>query len=409
MSLTADSSGRIDGVFTIPADVPAGSKLVEFIGATTQAQATFVGRGTLKTEELRMINSVVNRRLLTWKGDPLAQTFILNQDYQVAALDLWFCDVGPTNVLIQIRDVALGVPTLDVVAETLLTPDEITTSGPTRFKFPPVVLEADREYAVVVACNDAVSSVAIAELGQFDATAQQWVTSQPYQIGVLLSSSNNRTWTPHQTKDLTFRLVAADYDVETNTTLEGSTTRTVALDDVEVVDADQLVVFAAVERPTSDTNVVFNVGVDGETYSVVEGQPFTLAERYTGTVTLEAVLSGTYTASPRLHRDVHLLSGKRLESSDYVSRAMQCTDGTKLTLYYNALLPGSASVDAFYEADGGGWVALPIVDGDELGNGWLEVKREVTSLSQPETRIKLVINGSARALPKIKNLRVAVI
>ncbi len=409
MSVSANSAGRIDGTFTIPPDVPAGSKLVEFIGAQTRADATFVGRGTLRTEELRMINSIVNRRLLTWNGDPLAQTFILDSDYQVAAVDLWFCDIGPTNVLVQIRDVALGVPTLDVVAETLMTPDEITTDGPTRFKFPPVVLEASREYAIVLACNDAVSSVAIGELGQFDAENQQWVTSQPYQIGVLLSSSNNRTWTPHQTKDLTFRLLAADYNVETNTTLAGETTRTVALESQDVVDADQLVVFAAVERPTSDTNVVFNVGVDGTTYTVVEGQTFTLAARYTGTVTLEAVLSGTHTASPRLHRDVHLLAGERLETSDYVSRAMQCLDGTKLTLYYNALLPGAASVDAFYEADGGGWVALPIVDGTPLGNGWLEIKCEATGLNQPETRIKLTLNGSARALPKVKNLRVAVI
>ena len=409
MTVAADSNGRIDGTFTVPPEVPAGSKLVEFIGTQTRADATFVGRGTLKTEELRMVNSVVNRRLLTWKNDPLAQTFILDSDYQVAAVDLWFCDIGPTNVLMQIRDVALGVPTLDVVAETLLTPAEITTDGPTRFKFPPVVLEADREYAIVLACNDAISSVAIGELGQFDAENQQWVTSQPYQIGVLLSSSNNRTWTPHQTKDLTFRLLAADYNVETNTTLAGETTRTVALDDADVVDADQLVVFAAVERPTSDTNVVFNVGVGGTTYTVIEGQTFTLAARYTGTVTLEAVLSGTYTSSPRLHRDVHLLAGKRLESSDYVSRAMQCAGGTKLTLYYNALMPGAASVDAFYEDDEGAWVPLPIIEGTELGNGWLEVKREFVGIDQPETRIKLTLNGSARALPKVKNLRVAVI
>lgn len=409
MSVAANSEGRIDGTFVIPPDVPAGSKLVEFVGAQTRANATFIGRGTLKTEELRMIHGIVNRRLLNWEGDPLAQTFILNQDYQVAALDLWFCDIGPSNVLVQIRDTAVGLPTLDVVAEALLTPGEITLDGPTRFKFPPVVLEADREYALVLACNDAVSSVAIAELGQFDASSQQWVTSQPYQIGVLLSSSNNRTWTPHQTKDLMFRLLAADYDVETNTTLAGETSRTVALADVEVVDADHLVVHAVVERPTPDTNVVFNVTVAETVYTVIEGQFITLPARYTGTVQMSASLIGTYAASPLLHPEVYLTAGTRLETSDYVSRVMQCAGGTKITLYYDALLPGAASVDAFYEADGGGWEELSIIEGTPLGDGWIEVKCEFNGINQPETRVKLVINGSARALPKVKNLRVAVI
>lgn len=419
MSVVADVGGRVEGQFVIPAGVPAGAKLVEFLGAQTYASASFVGRGMLRTDELRLITTVINpvqtsaRRFgvagRSATADPLAQTFMINRRRQIAAIDLWFCAIGTSNVLLQIRDVTLGIPTLDVVAEALLTPAQITLDGPTRFRFPPTVLEPNHEYALVVMCNDAVSSVWIGEIGQFDAHLQSWVTEQPYQIGVLLSSSNNRTWTPHQTKDLAFRLIAANYNVTTNSHTEGETTRVVALDPVDVVDADHLIVIASVERPSADTSVVFNVGVGAAMYAVMERQPFTLPARYTGQVTLEAVLTGTFEESPVLHRDVALVSGTRVESSDYVSRAMPALGGTKLTLYYDAITPGASNVSAHYEDDDGQWVALPIVDATQLGNGLVEVRHEMTGLDQPETRIKLVLNGTALARPRVRDLRVAII
>ena len=253
--------------------------------------------------------------------------------------------------------------------------------------------------------------MATAGIGEFDQSAQQWVTSQPYQIGVLLSSSNNRTWTAHQTKDLAFRLLACDYNVQTNEVFEGSTRKVIALEPQTVTNADHLIVLAAVDRPTADTDVVFNVTVDGTTYSVMEAQPFTLNARYSGEVQMEAVLTGTYTASPTLYRDIHLIAGTRLASSDYISRAMQTNIGlnetVKITAYYDVFLPGTASVDAYYESAAGVWTALPIVGGTELGNGWQEVKREIEGFDGLETRVKLVLNGSGLQNPRVKNLRVA--
>lgn len=412
MPVVANANGQVSGTFQIPADVPAGSKLVQFQGTATDASATFVGRGTLKIDELRAVTTLINRRLLTWTGDPLAQTFVMTQRQQVAAVDLWFTAIGTTNVLIQIREVATGLPTLDVVAEALLTPSEITLAGWTRFRFSPTILEADREYALVVACNDSVSALAVAGLGEFDENAGVWVTSQPYQVGVLLSSSNNRTWTPHQTRDLTFRLLACDYDVETNILEEGQTKKIVSLDSVTVTDADHLIVIAAIDRPTPDCDVVFEVTVDDTVYMVSENQPWTLPERYSGEITWDAILTGTFTDSPALFPDISLVAGKRHIESEYISRAIQTNigadPGVKITAYYDALFPSTASADAFVENGDGVWLALPVVDGTELGDGWIEVKREMTDFDKTETRIKLVLKGSALALPRIKNLRVAI-
>jgi hypothetical protein len=410
MAITANAQGEIKGKFTIPENIPAGTKLVEFSGDTTEATATFVGRGVITVEDLRVVTTQINRRLLTWKGDPLAQTFSLAERLQIAAVDLWFTAIGTTNILVQIREVELGLPAPIVLAEALLTPAEVTVNDWTRFTFTPTMLEAERDYAVIIACNDATAAVAVAGIGEWDADAEQWVTAQPYQIGVLLSSSNNRTWTPHQTHDLTFRLLACDYNVVGNDRQNGVATKTVALTSQTVTDADHLVVLAAVERPTPDCDVIFNVTVDDQVYTVMEDQSFTLAERYTGTVDLEAVLIGTYTASPVLHPDVHLVAGTRLTECDYITRAMQTNIGLSptvtLTAYFDVVRPGSASVTAYYEASESVWAELPVISSTPLGNEWVEIKCVVDDFTGLDTRLKLTLAGTAWEQPQVKNLRV---
>lgn len=405
--LIANADGLIGGRFTIPAKIPAGAKRVDFLGEATTATATFIGRGVLKTEELRVITSQVNRRTLSWFGDPLAETFILDKTKQIAAVDLWFTAKGGSNVLIQIRDVSLGLPTADVIAEAILPPAQIKLNGFTRFKFPPALLEAGHEYAIVAACNDAVTALAIGELGKFDAVANRWVTSQPYTIGVLLSSSNNRTWTAHQAADLTFRLIAADYSVVSNTVVSGSPQRTVALEPLTLTNADHLIVLAAAERPSADTNVVFDLDLGGALYSVIEGQRLTLPASYSGPLTWSARLIGTYEESPRLYPDIHLVVGTRLMSGDYLSRLIQAEGGTRVAVYYQALTPGSASVKALLD-NGGVWVTLPVVSGTPIGDGWVEVACVLTGFAQPETRVKLELTGTAQARPRVRNLRVAI-
>lgn len=419
MSLTADGLGVVEGKFTIPAGIPVGSKLVEFDGSETEAAATFIGRGVLKIEDLRLVNRITTTRVLRQDLDPLAQTFTappavdpsgsVVTTRQVAALDLWFTAVGPSNVLVHIRETSLGVPTNIVIAEALLMPSQITVGAWTRFKFTPVSLEPNREYCIVVMCDDAVAEVATAGIGEFDADNQQWVAAQPYQVGVLLSSSNGSTWTAHQTKDLAFRLLTCDYNVDTNTVFEGSTTKVVTLPPVTVVDADHLMVLAAIVRPTADCDVVFTVTVDGEDYETLEGRPFTLAARFSGEVTWVATLTGTFTDSPILHKDIHLVVATRLSGSTYVTRQMECYSGTSVTMYYDATLPTPATVTAEIEDGAGNWEAFPLEVATALGDGIYEYKHTYTLLTdEDQTRVKLTLSGSGVALPVVKNLRVAI-
>lgn len=459
MSLIANNDGEVRGRFSIPEGLPAGSKEVVFSGPSSMARATFIGQGHINTIDRRRVLTTHTQRTIAsgggydygggnidswayvnwgnWSGpwyyssadypnfpggqtfsssyngvsafDPLAQTFVLASTTQVMGVDLWFTTkgTGRQNVLVQLREVVNGIPSYGVIAQATLNPDQITLDAWTRFAFPPATLNANQEYAIVVGANDSVSAIATATLGEYDAAAAQWVTSQPYQIGVMLSSSNNLTWTPHQTSDLTFRLLATAYPSEVNT----PPTRTIALEAVDVVDADQLIILATVERPNAACHVVFKITAGSDTYQVMERQVLTLRARFTGTLTWEAVLTGTPYASPVLYKDLQLVAGERLTSSNYISAALDTkVSPTRLTVdmhvYVDTYLPSGTTLTATAEV-GAAWLPLDLVGSTELGEGWVEQQYLLEDIAETQTRLELVMTGTAVRRPILRNLRVA--
>jgi hypothetical protein len=207
-ALVANSSGVISGTFTIPGNVPTGVKPVVCQGNQgTVGQAEFVGEG----EEIT-VNRLRRRR--GRQIDPLAQTFRLDEGRWITSVDVQFKTIGDATkpVVLEIREVELGLPTSIALAEGTLSMASVSTTGWTRITFNrPVWLQADVEYAMVLLSDDALHAVAIAQGGKYDSTAGQFVTSQPYTVGTLLKSSNASTWTPFQEADLTFKLNAATF------------------------------------------------------------------------------------------------------------------------------------------------------------------------------------------------------
>ncbi|MGL4459789.1 MAG: hypothetical protein ACRCUB_15640, partial [Plesiomonas shigelloides] len=208
MALVADQKGTLRGKFTIPAKVQAGSKSVELVGnGGSRGSAVFVGEGILVSEVLQNVT-----RTTTTYYDPLAQTFSLTEESQIGGVEVIVTAKGSTPISVQIRETQTGFPTQSILAESSIEPANITVGAWNRFEFKtPVRILANVEYAIVVLCNDPDGAVAIAELGKWDSTNGRWVTQQPYQVGVLLSSSNASTWTAHQDRDMTFRLLARRY------------------------------------------------------------------------------------------------------------------------------------------------------------------------------------------------------
>lgn len=398
----ANASGLLTGSFQIPPAIPAGAKLVEFLGAGgSYGSAIYVGRGQIVTETRRRILTTVVRR---W--DPLAQTFTLPERRTIGGLELWFTTKGgAAPVIVQIRETQVGIPTTTVLSEGRLLASDIKTDGnPTRITLDPVALEANREYAIVVLTDDANHAVSVAELGKYDPRAG-WVTAQPYQIGVLLSSSNGITWTPHQTQDLTFRLLGCRFS---------QTSKTVSLGQYTVTNLSDVMALAGVERPAAGTDVQFLVtDAQGRIYTLSEDQGLALSEKLSGNLAVSAKLTGTETASPILYPGTQLVFGTLEAAGDYLSRAIPAAGTFNVSVTFDALTPGTSSASVQAESGTpGSFQALSLSSGLEVGNGWVERTYKATSLvgvgADRTTRVKLALSGNPQHRPFVRNLRVIV-
>lgn len=398
----ANASGLLTGSFQIPQAIPAGAKLVEFLGAGgSYGSATYVGRGQIVTETRRRILTTVVRR---W--DPLAQTFTLPERRTIGGLELWFTvKGGSAPVIVQIRETQVGMPTTSVLTEGRLLAADIKTDGnPTRITLDPVALDANREYAIVVLTDDANHAVAVAELGKYDPRTG-WVTAQPYQIGVLLSSSNGITWTPHQTQDLTFRLLGCRFTQQS---------KTVSLGQYTVTNLSDVMALAGVERPAAGTDVQFlATDAQGRIYTLSEDQGLALSEKLSGNLAVSAKLTGTETASPILYPGTQLVFGTLEAAGDYLSRAIPAAATFNVAVTFDALTPGTSSVTVQAEsATSGSFQALSLFSGVEVGNGWVERTYKATSLvgvgADRTTRVKLALSGTPQHRPFVRNLRVIV-
>lgn len=407
MPLIADNSGKIKGKFTVPANVPAGTKLVQFIGNQgSYGEATYTGRGIITTEERRRVTVITDIRrnettVVLTRFDPLAQTFTLSESRHIGGIDLWFSNRGTKRVVVQIRDTSLGMPTQTVLAEGDIMPSSININGTsTRITWQPVWLEAGHEYAIVLLTDDGDAAVRVAELGKYDATHARWVTSQPYQVGVLLSSSNASTWTPHQNRDLTFRLLGARFT---------ENTRTVDLGSVTATSVSDFIALANVERVASDTDVQFTLTEqDGTEHKLSDDLPIALRARVTGPLSVKALLSGSALRSPVLYPGIQIVLGNMSETADYVTRAITAGSNSKVSITYEALMTGTADVKVYIQKADGTWQLIDLTTGKAVGDSWVERTHILSSFSATETRVKLVLSGNILYRPKMRSLRVVI-
>ncbi|MND16893.1 hypothetical protein D3C76_362370 [compost metagenome] len=403
MALVADQTGTLKGKFTIPANVQAGSKSVELTGSGgSLGNAVFVGEGILVSEVLQN----VTRTNQTYY-DPLAQTFSLPEENQIGGVEVVVTAKGSTPISIQIRETQTGFPTQSILAEASRDPSQITVGAWNRFEFKtPVRILANVEYAIVVLCNDPVGAVAIAELGKWDSTNSRWVTQQPYQVGVLLSSSNASTWTAHQDRDLTFRLLARRYT---------ETSRELDLGKVTVVDATDLVVLAMADNPATgaDSELVLTLP-NGSVVSTSDNQGINLAGNISGDIGVKARLRATQKASAMLYPGSQLVVGKIATTAEYVSRAVDAdATGCKVRIIFDGQIPSGASVSVFIKGvdESDTWQAVsqdPDKEPIPVGNSVYEYNYLIAAVQEAKIRVKLVLTGTPAARPYIYNLRVSI-
>ena len=243
--LKTDNQGKLSAVFTVPNNDTlrfetgirtlkvTDTETVDSALSTTSAFTNFMANGSLTSTQTEVIstrngrvvtesvnesraNQIVTRSLETRWVDPLAQSFLIEQEEGVFinSIEVFFSakDGGGLPVTCSIRQMLNGSPTQKVLpfAEKTLYPNEITVSSDaqtaTKFTFPsPVYLNPNTEYCFVLESNSNAYLTWVGQMGDFDVHTKEPIDRQPY-AGVLFKSQNSSTWSPEQLQDLKFNI-----------------------------------------------------------------------------------------------------------------------------------------------------------------------------------------------------------
>lgn len=397
---TASGSGVVTGAFTVPANaITAGTKRVIAVGAAgSKAEANFTGQGIVEIETVQR-TVTVNNFSRTGK-DPLAQTFTLNQGRFITGIDVRFCAKGNVArpVEVEIREVDNGEPTQKIVAQTRVDMAGVVVNTWTSITFAmPVWLPADREFCFVLKTSDNAHALSIATIGKFDATAQRWVSKQPYTIGVLLASSNDSTWTPLQGSDLAMRIRAAKF---------APISKTVNLGTFTVANASDLMVRAATLIPTAAARIDFEIErANGEIHTVRSGQNWQLTQYISENVIVRAKLSGNSKVSPVLFPHALLVAGELQASGTYVSRIMEFGAAVRVSALMMHRLPAGSSLTVDYDLGDNTWLALTAQAPKTLNDGWSEQEFRKLAITGTQGRIRITLAGTPAARPEISDVR----
>lgn len=236
-STESDTSGiasyNAEGLLSVQGDVQVETRF----GGFATSEVTVSESRTFSTVE-----SVVSRR----RFDPVAQTFFIQDDKPdgvfLSDIEIFFAQkptdttIGVEGYLVQVEN---GLPTTKVVpgSKVFLENSQVTTNPGgrtpasnenvldygTTFEFEyPVYLKPSTEYAFVVFSLSRDYRIWSSVVGQTDLRTDQRITNNP-SLGTLLKSSNRRTWTPDQTRDMTIRFNQATFTVDTPKTFEFTT------------------------------------------------------------------------------------------------------------------------------------------------------------------------------------------
>ncbi|WP_455474733.1 DUF4815 domain-containing protein [Bartonella sp. B30(2025)] len=391
----ADTKGVIEGTFTIPENITAGTKNIVAKGkGGTTATGLFTGQGVIDVQVMRRTTTV---RIWT-KSDPQAQVFIPDETRQVTAIDFYLCKIGDPahDLVIDLVTTENGYPTADVQAQTSYSMKEAKEGWAQARYDVPLTVSNDRLTAFVIKTDDGHHAISLAKLGGFDEEKQRVVSSHPYVTGPRFSSVNARSWTAHQDEALTFRVLAARYT---------QTEKTVNLGEFDLVDCSDLQVRAAIELPSSDCSVVFEIERNnGTIYQLLPFQLLSLTEYISEKVQLRAILKGTEKLSPVLFAPVELIAGKIHKQATYVTRAFAFGERSKLTSYIKSFLPGGATFKMEIQFDDGAFIPLTLEETEQLAEPlWTERKFISDNKTAKQARLKFTLTGGPASRSMVRD------
>jgi hypothetical protein len=198
--------------------------------------------------------------------DPLIQTFNVNEKDDIAgiflkSIDLYFYKKDSSRgIRIEIREMFNGFPGFNVLpfSSTYLPASSVNVSSDssvkTTFVFEaPVFVKNQTEYAIAITPDASSPDYAIwtAELSGIDVKSNSPVFINS-DVGVMFTSSDNKTWTPYQKEDVKFGITRYDF-----TPINSAVNVLLTNDDTEYLSANDLLgTFDTNEKVYFSNNVI---------------------------------------------------------------------------------------------------------------------------------------------------------
>lgn len=401
-TVEANENGSFEATFIIPEKVPCGTAQVTFTGVDEtgeeyMGQSIFSASGTLLTTTITNTTTITDHyNVLTeidnlYANDPLAQSFMLSQEYDrvLIKLGLYFATKSSTRpVIIQIRNMINGYPGETVYAEVALDSDMVNvptdpnTTNQSDLAVTevtlnqPVYCKKNTYYCFVILSDSNAYSMYYANMGDNILGTDEQLVINPYATGVLFSSSNASTWTAHQGADLKFELYRSRY------TGKGE----IIFDEADINEVTGIFLDAAYQ----DNN---NVGLtwmyrytqSDNSYSdwlPIDTLTFRDLQAVTKRVVLKAIINTDYSTSPYI--DIGRVSLRAFidqKEAIYISQHLTQDDFDEpyqqLRLSYQAAMPTGADHKVYYmDTINGDWVEVAL--GDEVELETRQISEEFT-------------------------------
>lgn len=352
-TLKATSGGEIKGKFMIPPNTPSGTVSVVMDSGVDSGTAVYQSQG----RKIVLQDNVLTTTVVTETWDPLAQTFMFEEDIILSQLGLYFATKDPDySVVVQVRNTVNGYPGTIIYDQTVVKAEDIVTSsnssGVTNVTFnQPIYCTAGTMYCFVILSDSNLYSMYTATLGEKDLITDNYVTSNPYITGTMFSSSNALTWTVHQDMDVKFDIYNAKYNENAQ----------IIFEDVDNIQINRLVLASQIlDYKNNGSEWSYRIGGTDSSWLPIESYVDRELSQIANKISLKLVMKSTWSTSPIIAGDsINLIGFIEETEGVYVSRQVVMeTQFTNVKVSVEFCLPTSTAAEVYYMLDDGSWIKM---------------------------------------------------
>jgi len=434
LDVTASPTGQLDETFNVPSENVSGNKHIHAKGLVSKVEGSTAFFAQPLTRVVTETTTTIWRNIITITRrpppppkpapvpvppkpvcpptDPIAQSFTIGEsDLVLDSLKVWFGAAPTTTVFVEIVETEVGFPDNSrILARTEVSHTQITANSAHVFEIDELpVLLANTTYAFIVGCNDPVATLQYATLGERDNEVGKWITSQPYNEGVMFKSSNDRTWSELQKSDVRFELFSTGYE----------TAKLYRFKKISVTDISD-VMFSNIHEVDKGCNIEYEfhfhtldeIGI----MSVSPLEQISL-NHFTGEIQLVAHMTSNGQYSPEMDIHAEIFTGETSTTSTYSSVAFGFDpNDVRTVVYIDSVILGNAEFTLELEVKRGGvwsWVELTPETTKQLRDGWKEnkfvfdIQNGNVDVDQDTSRVRINLSSTDNYRDKllIQNLR----